>query len=158
MKNAKEQLQALLDREAVRDLPLRYCDYVWRNDVTGLVKLFSKDGEFVIVANDKETSAKGHPALLKLYREGLEIGPRPFIHNHVVELLDAKRATGRCYLALHSAKRNMDFIGAGYYLDSYVKVKGEWRFARRHFTAVRLDEAPAARTTKRAPPRRARTR
>lgn len=136
------QLQALLDREAIRDLPLRYCDCVWRDDIDGLIKLFARDGEFAMTVNGQKASAVGHASMRKLYRQGLAIGPRPYIHNHVVELTAPDRATGRCYLDLRSIKQQMEFIGAGYYLDSYVKIKGEWKFARRAFTAVRFD-APA---------------
>lgn len=65
-----------------------------------------------------------------------------------MELVDGKHATGRCYLALHSAKQQMSFIGAGYYVDDYVKVKGEWKFARRHFTALRIDDSPVTAASK----------
>jgi len=145
MPKTKDQVQALLDREAIRDLPLRYCDCVWRDDIEGLVKLFAKDGEFVITMGDKETVAKGHAALLAIYRQGFDIGPRPYIHNHVIETLDDKKATGRCYLDLHSAKHNMQFIGAGHYADSYVKQRGAWKFQRRYFTALRMDADPTAK-------------
>jgi len=37
-------LQALLDREAIRDLASRYADCVWRKDVEGAVNLFAADG------------------------------------------------------------------------------------------------------------------
>ncbi|MSR13393.1 MAG: nuclear transport factor 2 family protein [Gammaproteobacteria bacterium] len=138
----QDRLQALLDREAIRDLPLRYCDCVWRDDIDGLIKLFAKDGEFAISHLGTESGAAGHPALRKFYREGLKIGPRPFIHNHVVTLDDNSHASGRCYLALHSINSDMQFIGAGYYADTYVKTKRDWKFQRRHFTAVRFDETP----------------
>ena len=95
-----------------------------------------------MTVNGQKASAVGHASMRKLYRQGLAIGPRPYIHNHVVELTAPDRATGRCYLDLRSIKQQMEFIGAGYYLDSYVKIKGEWKFARRAFTAVRFD-APA---------------
>ncbi|MGD9601626.1 MAG: nuclear transport factor 2 family protein [Gammaproteobacteria bacterium] len=153
MAKTKNQLEALLDREAIRDLPVRYCDRVWHDDIGGLVDLFAKEGEFVIVIDGKETAAKGPKALKALYEQGLSIKPRPYIHNHVVELVDGKRAIGRCYLALHSAKQHMAYIGAGYYADEYVKVKGEWKFARRHFTALRIDDSPVTA----APPRKAAT-
>ena len=144
MTDRDDTLNALLDREAIRDLPNRYCDYVWQNDLNGLLKLFAKDGEFIIDANGQRTAAKGVPALRKMYRQGLSIGPRPFIHNHVVFIDDAHHAHGRAYLALHSIKLNMQFIGAGYYHDTYVKVKGEWKFQQRHFVALRIDEDPMA--------------
>ena len=144
MSKNKDLLEALLAREAIRDLPLRYCDHVWRDDIDGLVDLFAKDGEFIMAINNKETGAKGHAALLEIYQSGLAIQPRPFIHNHVIELLDDKKARGRCYLDLRSAKKNMAFIGAGYYADTYVKEKGIWKFQRRHFTALRIDDNPVA--------------
>lgn len=58
MAKTKNQLEALLDREAIRDLPVRYCDRVWHDDIDGLVALFAKDGEFVIAIDGKETAAK----------------------------------------------------------------------------------------------------
>ena len=144
MANRDDQLEALLDREAIRELPVQYCDHVWQNDLDSLLKMFAKDGEFIIEIKGKRTGAKGLPAMRKMYRQGLAIGPRPYIHNHVVLMDDATHARGRCYLALHSIKLNMQFIGAGYYNDSYVKVKGQWKFQKRHFIALRIDEDPTA--------------
>ncbi|MBM4227584.1 MAG: nuclear transport factor 2 family protein [Gammaproteobacteria bacterium] len=146
MGKRKQTLQDLLDREAIRDLPLRYCDCVWRDDIPALVKLFAGDGEFVIRIGEQETSAKGHAALLEFYAQGLGIAPRPFIHNHVIDFDGGRKATGRCYLDLRSGKENMRFMGAGHYADTYVKEKGEWKFLRRHFTALRIDEDPTATT------------
>ena len=144
MTDRDDQLEALLDREAIRDLPTRYCDCVWQDDLDSLLKLFTKDGEFIIDNAGKRTAAKGLTAMRKMYRQGLSIGPRPYIHNHVIMMDDATHAHGRAYLALHSIKQNMQFIGAGYYNDSYVKVKGAWRFQRRHFVALRIDDDPMA--------------
>lgn len=154
MKDHNDKLEALLDREAIRDLPSRYCDCVWQDDLNSLLGLFAKDGEFIIESGRKRTAAKGTVAMRKMYRQGLSIGPRPFIHNHVIIMDDATHAHGRAYLALHSIKRNMEFIGAGYYNDKYVKVKGVWKFARRHFVALRIDDdpvAPAKAASKAAP-------
>ena len=69
------------------------------------------------------------------------------------ELLGPDRATGRCYLDLRSVKQQMEFLGAGHYVDTYVKVRGQWRFARRLFTALRFDESPVAASAK-SPSRR----
>lgn len=154
MTDRDDKLEALLDREAIRDLPTRYCDCVWQDDLDSLLKLFAKDGEFIIDNAGQRTAAKGLTAMRKMYRQGLSIGPRPYIHNHVIMMDDATHAHGRAYLALHSIKQNMQFIGAGYYNDRYVKVKGAWKFQCRHFVALRIDEDPMGgmKPTKKASP------
>jgi hypothetical protein len=144
MKTVEETLAELVDRKEIRDLPLRYCDCVWRNDVAGIVDLFAADGSFTVKTPDSESINKGREALLKKYAEDLhKLAPRPYIHNHVIELGYYGRATGRCYLDLRSAKRNMEWIGAGHYVDEYVKVGEHWKFASRYFTAVRFDSVTA---------------
>jgi hypothetical protein len=154
MKTVEETLAELLDREEIRDLPVRYCDCVWRGDVAGIVDLFAADGSFTVKTPDSESVNKGREALLKRYAEDLaRLKPRPYIHNHVVELGYYGRATGRCYLDLRSENRNMEWIGAGYYLDEYVKVGDRWKFASRYFTAIRLD-APTAKAAARPTPAR----
>jgi len=136
------QLTALLAREAIRELPLRYCDYVWRDDVAGLVDLFAPDGSFVAEMGGKHYRFDGRTALETMFTRGLAIKPRPYIHNHVVELVTAERARGRCYLDLRSARRDMEFLGAGYYDDEYVLTAAGWRFQSRHFVALRMDDIP----------------
>lgn len=145
MKKTTDTLVAeLLDREAIRDLPARYCDCVWRNDIEALVALFTTDGAFVIKTTEGETRVEGHEALLDFYRVGLKHQQRPYIHNHVVTLKPRGRASGRCYLDLRSARHNMELMGAGHYADDYRKIRGEWRFETRYFTAVRVDEGPGS--------------
>ena len=149
MKTVEETLAELIDREEIRDLPVRYCDCVWRNDVAGIVDLFTADGSFTVKTPDGETVHKGREALIKTYTEGLsDLKPRPYIHNHVVELGYYGRATGRCYLDLRSEKRNMEWVGSGHYLDEYVKVGEHWKFGSRYFTAISFNPANAAK----APP------
>jgi len=144
MKTVEETLAELVDREEIRDLPVRYCDCVWRGDVAGIVDLFSADGEFIVKTPESESVNKGREALIKKYTEDLgKLEPRPYIHNHVVELGYYGRATGRCYVELRTAARNMEWFGTGHYLDEYVKVGDHWKFASRYFTAVRFDPAPA---------------
>lgn len=144
MSNVQAILAELLDREAIRDLPLRYCDCVWRHDVEGLVDLFAPDGAFSIAGPDGGLSARGREELLDFYTKGLDHSPRPYIHNHVIELQGGGRAAGRCYLDLRSAKNNMEWLGAGYYADAYVKIDGRWTFAARHFTALRMIAGPGS--------------
>ena len=121
--------------------PLRYCDCVWRSDVEGLVDLFTEDGTFTQLGRRSENSTTGRANLLKSYREGLaSLSPRPYIHNHVVELKGDGHASGRCYVELRTAADNMNWIGTGFYNDEYVKVGDQWKFQSRRFNAVRFDE------------------
>ena len=58
MKNNDELLSELLDREAIRELPVRYCDCVWRNDMAGIVKLFAEDGSFTVKGHKRTVTQK----------------------------------------------------------------------------------------------------
>ena len=135
-------IDALLAREAIRDLPVRYCDCVWRDDMAGLTNLFHPDGSFIVIRDGRETTISGHEDLRKFFDQATDFMPRPFIHNHVVELNDADSATGRCYLDLRSAKNNMDWLGTGYYEDDYARTDSGWVFKSRRFHVIRMDELP----------------
>ncbi len=122
----------LADREAIRELPQRYCDCVWRADVAGIVNLFAEDGTFAVKGAGRDRSVTGSANLLKTYAEDLAaIKPRPYIHNHVIELKGGGRASGRCYVEVRDASKNFDLLGTGYYNDEYVKVGDEWKFQTR---------------------------
>jgi hypothetical protein len=140
-KSTDQIVTELADREAIRDLPVRYCDHVWRTDVEGIVDLFTEDGAFSISAQDSENTTTGRANLLKMYKEALaSVTPRPYIHNHVIELKGGGRATGRCYVELRDASNNMNWIGTGFYHDDYVKVGEQWKFQSRKFKALRMDQ------------------
>jgi hypothetical protein len=129
----------LADREAIRALPQRYCDCVWRGDAAAVVDLFTEDGSFTVSGGRRERSARGRSELLKTYESDLSsIKPRPYIHNHVIELKGNGRASGRCYLEVRNAADNMNLMGTGYYNDEYVKVGDEWKFQSRLFTMIDL--------------------
>lgn len=148
MRNPDQAIRELLDREAIRDLPVRYCDCVWREDSDGVTALFTEDGLFVYTAPDgRQTSVKGTDHLHKFFDAAARgnLKPRPFIHNHVVELLDAEHATGRCYVDLRAASNKMGWLGAGYYHDEYRKVGDDWKLASRIFHAVEMVQDPLAR-------------
>jgi hypothetical protein len=142
MARTVEQLaNDLADREAIRELPQLYCDCVWRSDMTGIVDLFAEDGEFVTKGHKREHRVSGRAGLLKMYG-GLGTGPitpRPYIHNHVIDLKGGGRATGRCYVELRNLQKNMEWVGTGYYDDEYVKVGDSWKFKSRVFTTAHME-------------------
>lgn len=130
-KSLEARLQEMEDREAIRELPGKYCDLVWKKDIPAIVNLFTEDGEFD--GGGAVTPAKGRTQLLKAYQEGLGLDPRPFIHNHVFTLHSATHATGNCYLDLRATQNGKSMLAAGYYDDVYKKVGDNWKFASRKF-------------------------
>ena len=148
MANSIEQIVSdLADREAIRELPINYCDCVWRDDVAGIVDLFAEDGAFITKGRKREHRAEGRDALLKLYG-GLTAGditPRPYIHNHVITLKGAGQASGRCYVEIRDAKKNFQWAGSGYYEDEYAKSGERWKFKSRTFRAAHMEQMPGRR-------------
>ncbi len=130
-KTSEQLLQELLDREAIRDLPIRYCHCVWQRDVDGIVDLFTEEGSINLAGPDRPPT-KGRANLLDVYKRALDdLRPRPFIHNHVVELQGPDRARGTCYVEIRAVRDGESVIGAGHYEDEYVKVGDEWKFRSR---------------------------
>jgi hypothetical protein len=140
-KSIEQTVAELADREAIRELPLKYCDCVWRGDIEGIANIFAENGTFTVIdLKQQERSNTGRANLLKSFKEGLAAtSPRPYIHNHVIELKGNGRATGRCYLDLRTARDNFKWAGAGWYDDEYVKVGDEWKFQTRRFHHVHME-------------------
>jgi ketosteroid isomerase-like protein len=147
MAKATEQLvQDLLDREAIRDLPRRYCHYVWTNDVEGMLSIFTAEGMLSTRGGAGDAAQEIKGAALRDFYAGLDrFKPRPYIHNHVVELLGPDTAKGTCYVELRRETRAMDWIGTGFYDDEYVRQDGAWKFKARHYSAV-TGSRPAPRS------------
>jgi ketosteroid isomerase-like protein len=129
----------LLDREAIRDLVVRYYDAIWRDDVETVVSFFAETGSME-VANGPLTvqNVCGHEQLRAFYRAGIaKMNPRPFCHNHTVDLLGEGRATGRCFVELRHSK-DYSWISAVVYSDEYVKVGASWKFLKRRAEMMHL--------------------
>lgn len=121
----------LIDREAIRDLASRYVDRVWHKDIDGVVALFDEDARF---DTEEYPPVSGRAALADVFKiifdtQDLE----PWVHNHVVDL-DGDTATGRCFLDLRMIRDGKRLFATGFYDDTYVRVDGAWRFARRKVT------------------------
>jgi hypothetical protein len=148
MKTTDQLAREIADREAIRDLVARYCDYVCRADLDGLVRLFTEDGTFKVEGLEVEAIARGQAQLKKLYAKAIaKLKTRLFILNHVVDLRGENRATGRCYVEVYSANFGMEWVGMGYYDDEYVKVGDEWKFAGRLYCMDAVDAGVSLRET-----------
>jgi len=133
-KSTETLMQEVIDREAIRTLPVRYCHCVWQKDLDGYANLFTEDGS--ISTNDPTLPrAQGRAALRSMIGGQLDTAkPRPFIHNHVVELLGPDRATGVCYVEVRLLRDGKKWGLTGWYNDEYAKVGDEWKFKSRQIT------------------------
>ena len=95
MKTTDELVRELADREAIRDLAIRYCDCLCREDVEGFVSLFTEDGTFIAKDAENEVVSRGRAELKSMSETAIsQVRPRHFIHTHVLELRGVNRATG----------------------------------------------------------------
>jgi len=133
-KSPEALMQEVIDREAIRNLPLQYCHCVWQKDVEGYGNLFTEDGSFG--TNDPTLPrAQGRANLKSMIGGQLDVSkPRPFIHNHVIELLGPDKAKGTCYVEVRLLRDGKKWLMTGWYNDEYAKVNGEWKFKSRQIT------------------------
>jgi uncharacterized protein (TIGR02246 family) len=134
-------IQEVIDREAIRTLPIRYCHCVWQKDADSWANLFTEDGA-ISTTDPSMPRAEGRDALRKMISSGLETSkPRPFIHNHVVELLGPDRAKGTCYVEVRLLRDGKKHYMTGWYDDEYAKTGGEWKFKSRRINIDSMEPA-----------------
>ena len=129
MTDITRRLQAIEDREEIRELTARYCHCIAAADVAGIVELFCEDGSFCI--NDTVTT--GTAALTKFYSNVLASPPMPFIQNHVIDELQESEARARCSAEIRMVQDGESVTAAGWYTDSFRRVNGTWKFLDRKF-------------------------
>jgi uncharacterized protein (TIGR02246 family) len=110
-------------------------------DFAGFAALFAADGVFVR-ANQPGEPLVGREAIVA----ALQARPADRLTRHLctnieIDVIDADRAVGRCYLYLFSASTALpEQVGGrpadptqrlGQYLDKYVRTPEGWRIARR---------------------------
>lgn len=110
----RQQVAGMLDREAIRQLPIAHAHFVRARDVEGMVSLYAKD------------------AVLEV--PGME--PWPLIHGHYFEMRGSDRAEGFVYIEFRMAGGGLQASHVGCYRDDYVKEDGVWKFRSRRLCAM----------------------
>lgn len=130
------RLQALLDKDAIRDLVMAYCRAADRKDTALMRSLYHPDAE-----EDHGAFFTG-PAMAFIDRLPDIQAPIDILHHNITThqiRLDGDRAEGEAYvLAMHRVRRttdSFDVLVGGRYLDHYARRDGAWKFARRAIVA-----------------------
>lgn len=126
----EERLDRIESINEIRQLVSRYTVALDSRNMDALVALFAPDVQV-------GPEATGRAALRRWFTEAMS-HMRTTIHfvgNHVIEFVDANRATGIVYCHDQLDRPDFQTWDDGYlqYWDTYVRVGGEWLFARRKF-------------------------
>ena len=129
-------LEALIEKEAIRELRTRYSHYYDGQEVERLVDLFTDDAvcEF---GEDFGGDWVGKAAIEAKFRQYMSQFPYPYallhsVTNPLIELIDGQSAHGRWYLHDLRTTEGADdpHILYGIYDDVYRKIDGRWLFHR----------------------------
>jgi ketosteroid isomerase-like protein len=152
MATLEQQVQALADREEIKELTARYAHGVARGEGGAVAALFTDDGVFINSFNqaDPPMVVRGRQELDKFYGSIKRNTALPCIHNHIINL-DGDRATGTCSLEVRITRNNQSMIGSAYYDDTFRRENGHWKFVERkctffHFVPIQQGWAEAAKS------------
>jgi uncharacterized protein (TIGR02246 family) len=130
MSSLEDRIQNIEDKDAIRELTAKYCYAVVAQDSKALINMFTEDGVFDM---SPEMHFEGRDQLAKLYTDKIdEVAPKPFIQSHVITV-NGDNATGNCAVEIRLIDDGKAVTACGHYNDTYRKVDGDWKFARRDF-------------------------
>lgn len=130
------ELWELVARESIRDLVARYNANGDSGRFDEVLALFAPDAVMDVESAGVRT---GHDEIRTIFtgardRADWGLGPRYLRHvtgTHQIDVVDERRATGRCYYFVLTAV-GLDHWGR--YVDEYRVVDGAWRFSKRKVT------------------------
>lgn len=126
---ALDQITALNDRLAIKDLTARYALAMDEHDINSWLATWHIEG----VWQGGLGRYRGHEELPNLLRDLGERNEnrRHIITNHVIELLSESEARQTCYMQIVAYKGGCRVVGTAVYRDRLSKAKGQWYFLER---------------------------
>ena len=137
------------DRLAIRELVEAYSHCADRRDANGQMSLFTADTHFVVFMNAKDPKPSqelhSREALAPVFADlNKYAATTHFVGQSTIFSLTSNRATGEAYCLAHHVtvegeKRRL-MVASLRYLDTFVKVDGDWLFAERLLYVDWLEE------------------
>lgn len=134
-----DDLQQLLDIEAIKQLKYRYQRTADLHDWDALADCFAIDA--VCAYNGGEYTFEGRDSIIGFLRSVMDrdgLVSSHHVHHPEITLTSDTTAVGMW--ALHDTVIDLDkdfhYEGAAYYQDDYVKRDGQWRIARTGYQRV----------------------
>lgn len=126
-----EQLQSLIDKDAIRDVLYRYCRGVDRRDWELLRSVYFDDA----FEDHGPVGRCSAPEFVDIMKKRVELGKRT-ISQHVISNilidLDGNRARVESYFRATVGGDSPDLLTAGgRYIDQFERRNGEWRISHR---------------------------
>jgi uncharacterized protein (TIGR02246 family) len=126
----EERLDRMESLAAIQQLPYRYALAVDSRDMDALAELFAPDVRVGRGDGGRDAIKAWFTQILRKPRASVH-----FVGNHIVDFDDADHAHGivYCHDELEQPSTGEWEMGKLQYWDQYVRVDGEWCFARRRF-------------------------
>ncbi|WP_165313667.1 nuclear transport factor 2 family protein [Vibrio ziniensis] len=149
MSNNNTRINALLDREEIRALRLRYSQLLDGGEAEKMGEVFTEDAEVKVTVGSMKGLTEIKQSLKEAYHtfDTKNRAHFPFVHavtNHDITLIDENNASGSCYLLDFVTDREQSqhpFLLLGHYVDQYVRVNGEWRISRSELDVLWPEES-----------------
>jgi len=138
-----DQVQRLLDVEAIKQLKATYFRTLDTKDWDGFGAVFASDA--LLEVPEADMAVRGRDAIVAAVREPLT-GTRTVHHGHMpeIEVTGDGTATGTWAMADYvewpaTAGGRVGIQGYGHYHEEYVREEGRWRIARSRLERLRVD-------------------
>lgn len=133
------RVQALIDKQEIQELAIRYAHCVFERDIDGLMDLFTPDAKVDLPPSvDPKGVSEGRAVMAEVYSRLIDLkDPWPLHFAHLVELKGATEATGIVYAQVREGRFDYNLVQIGVYDDEYVKTDGKWRLKSRQFRLKR---------------------
>ncbi|MBH0112097.1 nuclear transport factor 2 family protein [Novosphingobium sp. YJ-S2-02] len=151
----QDKLRALIDKDEIRDLRIRYSHLLDGNRIDELDEVFAADAVVEVTVGRME----GLDAIKAGLKDAYALFDRdgrchyPFMHpiaNHLIELTGPDTATGSCYLVDFETASKADpdpLLLLGLYADEYRRIDDAWRITRSRLDVVWPASSPPPSTS-----------